>query len=177
MLFAANELPVARDHTLGYESRWVVVPFTRVTLAPGAEDRTLEPRMHGELDGVLVRAVEGLRRALGAGEFTRPPSVVAATDAFRRAGNPLHAFVDECLEVTGMPTDEVSRDGLLTAYRDWCRRVGHRPLGPERFWRELRVEYPLIDNGVTPDNPNGYRRGHGGATRVVLGVRIEGVWP
>jgi phage/plasmid-associated DNA primase len=134
--------------------------------------------MHGELDGVLVRAVGGLRRALDQGEFTRPPSVVAATEAFRRAGNPLHAFVDECLEVTGMPTDEVSRDGVVAAYREWCRRVGHRPLGPERFWREIRAEYPLVDTGVTDANPNGYRRGHGGSTRVVLGVRIQpGMWP
>jgi putative DNA primase/helicase len=168
MIFAANEIPVANDHTLGYESRWVVVPMQRVTLAPGTEDKTLEARMRAELGGVLVRAVAGLRSAMVRGDFMRPASVVAATDAFRRSSNPIHAFADECLEVTGMPTDDVARAAVYAAYQAWCLRNGHRPLASRRFWPDLSAADPRIDTGTTPTNEHGYRVGQ---TKVVQGVR------
>ena len=38
MIFSANELPGSADLSDGFFSRWVIVPFTRLMLAPGAEE-------------------------------------------------------------------------------------------------------------------------------------------
>ena len=168
MLFAANTLPGSPDHSHGYASRWVVVPFQSITLTPEQEDRGLEARMAAELEGVLVRAVDGLRRALGRGDYVRPASVVAATEAFRRDSDPLARFVDECLIVTGMPHHSVARAGVVDAYRAWCRIEGmQRPLASNRLWRELEALDPRIDTGTTPSKPNGHRYGQ---VAIVLGI-------
>jgi putative DNA primase/helicase len=168
MLFAANALPGSPDHSHGYGSRWVVVPFQTITLAPEQEDRGLEARLAAELDGALVKAVAGLRRALGRGDYVRPASVVAATEAFRRDSNPLARFADECLEVTGMPHHSVARLAVVDAYRAWCRIEGvSHPVASNRLWRELEVLDPRIDTGTTPSRPNGHRAGQVG---IVLGV-------
>jgi P4 family phage/plasmid primase-like protien len=158
MLFAANTLPGSPDHSHGYSARWVVVPFQSITLRPEQEDKTLEARMARELAGVLVKAVAGLRRALDRGDYLRPPSVVEATEAFRRDSDPLARFVDECLEVTGMPHHDVARAAVVDAYRAWCRQEGiTRPIAVNRFWRELQELEPRIDTGTTAGNPNGHR--------------------
>lgn len=168
MLFAANALPGSPDHSHGYGSRWVVVPFQTITLTPEQEDRGLEARLAAELDGVLVQAVEGLRRALKRGDYVRPASVVAATEAFKRDSNPLARFVDECLVVSGMPHHNVARASVVDAYRAWCRIEGvQRPIASNRLWRELEVLDPRIDTGTTSTNHNGHRAGQVG---IVLGV-------
>lgn len=167
MLFAANEPPGSADHSLGYSSRWIVVPFRRITLAPGAEDKTLEGRMALELDGVLVSAIGGLRRALARGEYARPPSVEIETAWFRRAADPLRRFADDCLEITGMPHHDVARVAVYAAYREWCQAEGCRPLGGNRFWPALVEIDGRIDTGITIDNTHGHRHGQ---TKIVLGV-------
>jgi P4 family phage/plasmid primase-like protien len=180
MVFAANRIPMASDHSEGYASRWIVVPFQRVTLGVHGskpEDKSLEPRMWGELPGVLVGAVAGIRRAIARGDFVRPASVTEATEAFHRTSNPLHEFIEDCLEVTGLATDEVSRAGVFAAYQRWCRASSHRALSARRFWPELQSIEPQIDTGVTDANPNGHRSGRD-RTRIVLGVRlVDGLWP
>lgn len=181
MVFSANQLPTSSDHTEGYGSRWVVVPFRKLTLGRHGskpEDHDLEGRLHAELPGVLVRAVEGLRSAMARGGFVMPASVAAETDAFIKASNPLHTFAEDHLEVTGLASDEVSRVGVYSAYQAWCKIAGAGALSARRFWPDLLAAFPGIDTGVTEATPNGYRVGHE-QTRVVRGVRLmsAGLWP
>ena len=138
MLFAANEPPGSADHTHGYLSRFVVVPFTRLTIAPGDEDPALEPEMHRELQGVLVKAVDGLRRAMERGGFDEPDSVTRANERYRQSTDPLRRFAADCLKITGDVADTATRSAVYARYKDWCDANGHRkPLPTNRFWGQL----------------------------------------
>src|SRR5699024_1145257 len=76
---AFNSMPRSTDTTEGFFSRWLVVPFPYQFVDPGPDggvppgcrvkDPDLAEKLHtqGELQGFLVRAVEGLRRIMGQG--------------------------------------------------------------------------------------------------------------
>ena len=145
MLFSANEAPGTLDHTDGFHARWVVVPFTKVKLLPGQEDRTIEPKMHAQLEGVLVRAVDGLRRAMKQGRYSTPQSVIDATADFREASDPLRSFLDDCVEVTGEHEHTESRSEFYSLYKEWTDHNGHGRLGANKFWGRLVAVNPAID--------------------------------
>ena len=146
MLFSANEAPGTLDHSDGFHARWVVVPFTKLRMSPGQEDHSLEARLHSQLEGVLVRAVDGLRRAMKQGHYSTPQSVVDATRDFREASDPLRTFLDDCVEVTGDYDHTETRSDFYTRYREWCEHNGHqRPFGANKFWGAVVAINPDID--------------------------------
>lgn len=137
MLFSANELPGSADLTDGFFSRWVVVPFHELMLAPGDEDATIEPRMHAEVDGVLVKAVDGLRRAINRGSYDTPASVLEATAGYQESADPLRRFLDDEIQITGADSDTLTRRSVYERYKKWCDDNGARPLGANRFWPRM----------------------------------------
>ena len=82
--FSANEPPLSSDQTQAYFDRWVIVPMDR-----RIPDEKVDPHLllrigsEPELQGLLVRAVDGLRRALARGRLDLPPSVRAAASSLR----------------------------------------------------------------------------------------------
>lgn len=165
MLFSANEPPGSVDHTDGFFGRWVVLPFNRLQLRPSDEDHGLEPRLHVELDGALVRAVTGLRRAMERGGYDQPRSVTDATLGYREVADPLRRFVEDCLHVTDDHADTTPRSAVYTRYREWCEENGQRPLGANRFWGRLVAVAPKVD-------PTRISAG----VRLVGAVRLIGTW-
>jgi putative DNA primase/helicase len=147
MIFAANELPGSTDLTEGFFSKWVVVPFTGMQLAPGDEDSSIETRMHAEIEGVLVKAVDGLRRAIDRGGYDRPTSVIEATTSYQVNADPLRRFVEDELDVTGNPNDTLPRATVYDRYKTWCIDNGAKPLGANKFWPRLVI---VTSDAVNP---------------------------
>jgi putative DNA primase/helicase len=145
MIFAANEPPGTADHSTGYISRFVVVPFTRLTIKPGEEDSSIEQALHAELCGVLVKAVHGLRRAMERGGFDLPASVSAANEEYRDVTDPMRTFIGDCVDITGAYIDTVPRAAVYTRYSEWCAENGHRQLGANRFWGQFAATDSRID--------------------------------
>jgi phage/plasmid-associated DNA primase len=100
-VYSANAVWGTPDTSAGYMSRWVVLPFPNSF--EGVEDRGLDAALSApsELEGVLVRAVEGLRAVIAAGNFTEPASVGEAFARFRDESDPVSAFMRETTEVAG----------------------------------------------------------------------------
>ena len=100
-VYSANSVWGTPDTSMGYMSRWVVIPFPNTFV--GVEDRGLDAVLSApsELEGVLVRAVEGLRAVIAAGNFTEPPSVAEAFGRFRDESDPVSAFMRETTELEG----------------------------------------------------------------------------
>jgi putative DNA primase/helicase len=160
LLFSANEAPGTHDHTDGFFSRWVVVPFTKLQLEPGAEDPGIETRMHHELEGALVRAVDGLRRAMNRPGFDTPASVIAATSDYRETSDPVRRFMDDVVTVTGSYSDTIGRTHVYKLYRRWCDDNGNKPLAASKFYRRMVA----INQHVDLDRVYGGERRIGGIT-------------
>ena len=137
MLFSANELPTVRDSSQGFWARWLIVPFNASFI--GKEDTNVEAALHTELEGVLVRAVEALRR-LEANEwqFTACAAIEAATEAYRIESDPVAMFADEML-TPDTEAPQLQRSSVYANYRHWSEQTGRKAMAAGRFYRRLEM--------------------------------------
>ena len=120
-IFSANELPLSADQTMAWYDRWLVVPLERRFRGTDKEDPNILAKLttEEELQGLLVKAVGGLRRLLDRGRFDLPPSVQVATEKYRDRLDSVRAFLAEsCVEHVNAWT---SRPALYRKYKAWCR--------------------------------------------------------
>jgi len=119
MLFSGNKMPPSRDTSFGWFRRWLIVPMTKKIV--DVPDQSLNERMALELDGALVRAVNGLRTAMFKGEFDEPKVCREALDEYEYSCNSSILFINERLEFSETFTTAIPRSTLLDAYRAFCR--------------------------------------------------------
>lgn len=141
-VFAANEAPISSDQTDAWFDRWLVVPLEK-RIADDRVDPYLPARLTtpGELSGLLVAAVEGLRRLMARGRFAEPATVAAAGERYRSKLDTVRGFVEEeCL----LDADAwVARPALYRRYRQWANDSGRMPVSAEKFNEHLRQAYTV----------------------------------
>lgn len=133
-LFAANQVPMSVDTTVGFMDRWVVLKFPNHFDTP---DTTLKDRLtrEPELEGVAVWGVEGLRRLMARGSFDLPPSMLEAKEEFELAVDPLRLFLREAAErVTGGGTP-ISK--VYPVYNAWCGQQQRKGMSKHQFNERL----------------------------------------
>ncbi len=136
-LFATNQMPQSYDHTYAYHLRWVIIPCPNFFL-PGknADPNILQGlTTQNGLSRLLNRALEGRRRLVSQGDFTRSEVVRKAGEDYERTNDPVREFVQEgcVLEQGGW----ASRQDL---YEGFCRFTDE-PMANREFQRELK---PLV---------------------------------
>ena len=148
MLFSANELPTVRDSSQGFWARWLIVPFNASFI--GKEDTNVEAALHTELEGVLVRAVEALRRLEASDwQFTACAAIEAATEAYRIESDPVAMFADEMLTPDN-EAQQLQRSTVYANYRNWSEQTGRKAMAAGRFYRRLEMlEYVTPKPGKT----------------------------
>lgn len=159
-LYSANMLPMVRDRTHGFWRRWLVVPFERefadaqeLPRRPGAalaDEGLAEYIIKAELGIVAAWALEGARRLLQQGGYSRLESSAEAIQDWREDTDQLAAWVAERVEVDRL--DEQGPRGyawctleeLHYDYSRWCKpsqdRVRVRdPLTLMAFGRQIKA--------------------------------------
>jgi len=158
-IFSANEPPLSSDQTDAWFSRWLVVPM-ETEIPEDRQDPHLIQKLTTayELEGLLVQAVEGLRRLMARGRFELPESVRNARRAYREKLDSVQGFVAERCELADKAW--TSRARLYEAYADWAKRTHRFPVSAHNFYERLRR-----DHGV------GDRTRHG--NRGLGGIRLK----
>src|SRR5262249_24520552 len=90
---ACNTLPVFFDPSQAIASRLLFVAYPRSFA--GREDEALRQKLLGEVPGINVWALEGLRRLQARGRFTLPESHEALLREFTVTAAPLAKFLEE----------------------------------------------------------------------------------
>lgn len=155
-VFSANTVPPSADTTAGYMSRWLVIPFPNSFA--GREDRTIEPRLHAELPGILAKALRKLPVLLNRGRFALGDSATEAKAEFTRRVDQVRHWLHESCELGDYPA--VSRTDLYQAYKRVVSRDGGKPVKAGEFYDRL-VRAGLRE-GRTGDS----------GTRVFYGVKV-----
>jgi putative DNA primase/helicase len=117
---ACNKRPQVTDDTAAFWARVFLIPFTASFV--GQEDRTLRPSLVQEpahQAAVLAWIVRGAVRYCAEG-LEPPPSIRAATAAYREDSDPIAAFLYEACELT--PNADVSAQDLYAVYSEWADR-------------------------------------------------------
>jgi putative DNA primase/helicase len=139
-LFSANEPPLSSDQTEAWFDRWIVVPMER-RIPEDEIDPHLVAKLttRDELEGLLILAVDGLRKLMERGRFELPDSVRAARLAYRERLDSVAGFVAEQCELS--PQAWTARPVMYRAYRSWATDSGRLPVSAATFNDHLRRGY------------------------------------
>jgi putative DNA primase/helicase len=143
LVFSTNRIPSlsrdAQEDQGAFYSRWIIVPYDKSFL--GKEDSNLRTKLTTpeELSGVLNWSLEGLKRLRDNNwQFT---SNVDSASLYRRASDPLVAFLEDCCE----PFDGyVIKDDLVTAYNDYAKKNGLPPASSKKSFGQYMKDQTII---------------------------------
>ena len=137
LLFSANEIPRSRDLTPAFFRRLQIIPFSRVFKGKQADKTLLKKLQTPEARSTLLNhALIGLRRLDAQQGFTDCPSVLAATEKYRRQCDNLYEFVREKLQVASGCS--LTKEEVYKAYKAWCEDSGvPHPLSQRSFNKRI----------------------------------------
>jgi putative DNA primase/helicase len=165
MVFSANEAPISSDQSEAWFDRWLVIPMERrisddeAVPLPQMVARITSP---DQLEGLLVAAVNGLRRLTDRGRFAIPASVTTAGGRYRDRLDTVRAFITE--ECIVDPDTRTPRPQLYRAYRTWIQDGGRLPVSAATFNEHLtRSLGPKIDQTAS----------HGTRYWIGIGLRTD----
>jgi putative DNA primase/helicase len=157
-VFLTNELPRLADASGALAGRFLVLRMANSFY--GREDTGLTDRLMAELPGVLLWAVEGLRRLRARGRFAQPAASADALRDMEDLASPVAAFVRERCAVG--PGRRAWVDELYAGWRRWCEEDGrHGASTKQTFGRDLVAAVPGLS----------CRRNHG-AGRFYDGIAL-----
>jgi P4 family phage/plasmid primase-like protien len=158
-IFSMNDIPVITDRTNAFKRRLIVLKFNQVFEGETA-DKFLEEKLSKELPGILNWALEGLSLVLKNNRIFCSDQMEEDKNEFLRSLNPVLCFVEEVCELgEGF---SVGRNELYHAYRQWSKSSGLQTLGKNKFYRQIRQDFPQITedthgvnsfNGIAIVNP------------------------
>lgn len=141
-VFSANEVPPTHDGTEAYFDRWTILPFSKKFRGKNNEDRNLGAKLTtpAELSGLLNLALAAIHDLRHNG-FTTGHAVTAEHERFRLDSDPVAAFLNERTTVDFLSDMRTSRRDLYSAYTDWAKDTGRRPLNAQRFTSRVREQH------------------------------------
>ncbi|MBL8866605.1 MAG: NTP-binding protein [Planctomycetia bacterium] len=138
----SNELPRLGDASGALAGRLILLRFTRSFF--GGEDTGLTDALLAELPGILLWALQGLKRLRARGRLMQPESGAEMVAEMEDLGSPVGAFVREKCVIE--PEASVPTPELYAAYRAWCEAHGRKEVTTaEGFGRDLRAAVPQLD--------------------------------
>jgi putative DNA primase/helicase len=139
---AMNQLPKMSDSSAAMRKRVLVARFPR-----GREQSEIDPalaqKLRGELPGITLWALRGLRQLVGRGRFVQPAASQSVLDTFTRWSSPVLGFIEDCCVVA--PGERTLTSRVQRAWQFWCHDTGHVPgsddnLGVQLLAANLNVE-------------------------------------
>jgi P4 family phage/plasmid primase-like protien len=147
LVLATNNKPRFRDRSNGIWRRMVLMPW-RVTIADDDPSRVRGMdkaewwAASGELPGLLIWALEGLKR-LRDGWFTESEVCKEAWEDYRTETNPARRFLLENCEEA--PAGVTPCEQLYQSYARWCVGNGYSPLGSGEFGKEVHNQFDKVE--------------------------------
>ena len=136
MLILSNMLLKLIDKSAAIAGRFITFR-TKVSFL-GEEDPTLfEDKLLPERDGVLLWALEGLRRVRKNGKISESPVSVADRKQIARQASTAVAFIDEQLEIGNFAT--TTKDDAFADWQEWCSGNGLYAGSRDHFMSNLRT--------------------------------------
>ena len=143
LLFSCNKIPRNYgDKSEGFYRRLIIVRFSHA-VPEEKRDPDLMEKFRAEADGILIFALEGLRRLMeNHYKFSETEVNREELQKYREDSNSVLAFIKECCEIE--PNSHVSRAELFNHYKTYCEESGLVPFAQRNFNMELENNYPEV---------------------------------
>jgi putative DNA primase/helicase len=152
-IFTSNHLILTKDQSEAFYARWLIVGFPNSRLRSGLPiDPGLAERIiASELPGIAYWALEGAKRLIANGDFSKSSTHDRLMAKWRCSSSSLNEFIHECCEVEA--DAQVRRSEFYVAYIEWCGESGRKRFAKGRVKELLENN---IGMGVRLAEVNGY---------------------
>ncbi len=169
-IFATNKLPEIKDLSDGVYNRLLIIRFNQV-VDKANQDPDLQEKLKKEIEGILVWAVEGLKRLVkNNGQFTIIEESRALLTEYKISQNPVLNFIETSDIVEKAPEGKIDVDQFIIRFekfkggKPWANTtigkamgaLGYRSISKngKRFYPGLKFkEYKNTPmNETPPDN-------------------------
>lgn len=138
LIFNCNQLPKDVEQTDAYFRRFLILPFN-VTIEEEKQDKSLANKIvDSELPGILNWVLEGLKRLLTQGKFTKCKISDDLLTRYKIESDTVQIFLEEYN--INKSTDSKEYKTLKTvydAYRAFCSESGYRTISKLNFSKRL----------------------------------------
>lgn len=156
-----NELPHLPDHSGAMKRRLLILDFPYSF--EGQEDFDLPAKLEKELPGIILWALEGLRKLRQQGHFTVPKEMYESLREWQTTTSPMAAFVEECCEEDR--DAETNKHEIFDAWNQWSQEHGMKPLSKSRMFERFKGNAPFVRSDT-------YQKG-GHKFSVFRGVKLK----
>lgn len=146
LLFSCNDIPRNYgDRSDGFYRRLIIIRFGK-SIPKERRDPNLADKLAQERDGILMWAIEGLKRLMANSyQFSETDATRAELERYRIESNSVLSFVhDYCTLSEGK---FAVRDELFNRYKDYCSNAGMKPVSQTNFNKELQNNLPGVSRG------------------------------
>lgn len=143
LLFSCNEIPRNYgDRSDGFYRRLIIIRFDH-PVPKDKRDPNLRERFLAERNGILMWAMEGLKRLIASGYvFTETEATREELQRYKVESNSALLFVDECCVLDAQA--EYPREELFQYYRDYCNKNGLKAMSQASFNKDVESASPTI---------------------------------
>lgn len=157
LLFSCNNIPKNYgDRSDGFYRRLIIIKFNHA-VPQNKRDPELLEKFKSEADGILLFAIEGLKRLLHNNFiFSETQANIDALQQYREESNSCIGFVNECCEVD--INAMIGCTILYESYKTFCDDNGMKPYGKQTFNKELESNFDsLVRSRDTTGNKRVWR--------------------
>ncbi len=122
LMVSTNTLPPSQDTSEGFFRRLIILIFNN-KFGDADQDHCLKGALIQEIPKVIPWALEGLKQLLAQGQFTIPPSSIAALSGYRQDLDPIRQFAAECVASTPDAKGWRVVD-IYAVYSEWSKAHG-----------------------------------------------------
>ena len=168
-MFSCNEVPRTPDTTLAFFRRWLIFKFSE-TFDEGNPKRidNLEEQFYTkeEMEGILLFAIQGLKRLLKNKQFTENMSRTGIEEFWIKHSDSVMSFIMDLVEVD--PTAETTKQMFFDRYEEYCKNKEYVVEDYKVFFKRLKdkIEY---EETRTKSEFGQHRR------RMIKGIKIREV--
>lgn len=146
LIFLINSLPDTSDNTDGFYRKIMFIPFNakfrdEEGKSVNKADKNLINKLEEELDGILMYALEGLKRLVKNDfVFTKSKAIEELKEAYEKEQNQVMLFFEEEMEVK--EGYSASKKDIVAAFKKWAIDNGREDLSKIsnlKFWKQFKL--------------------------------------
>ncbi len=138
LIFNCNQLPKDVEQTDAYFRRFLILPFN-VTIEEDKQDKLLASKIiESELPGILNWILEGLKRLLEQGKFTKCKISEDVLNRYKIESDSVQMYLEEFnIQKSPDTKDYKPLKIIYEVYRTFCLDNGYKPLNKSNFTKRL----------------------------------------